>query len=49
MDVTATRTFPRRNLIGLGEDAMLYVGLLVACLLAYLFIGKAFTRRVSRS
>lgn len=46
---SATRTFPRRNLIGLGEDAMLYIGLLFACLLAWLFIGKAFTRRVSRS
>ena len=30
---SATRTFPRRNLIGLGEDAMLYVGLLLAGLL----------------
>jgi hypothetical protein len=46
---SATRTFPRRNLIGLGEDAMLYIGLLIACLLLYLFIGKAFKRRLSRS
>lgn len=45
----ATRTFPRRNLIGLGEDAMLYIGLLATCLLICQFIAKAFTRRLSRS
>ena len=42
---SATRTFPRRNLIGLGEDAMLYIGLLLAGLLLVQFVGKAFKRR----
>ena len=42
---SATRTFLRRNLIGLGEDAMLYIGLLVAGLLLVQFVGKAFKRR----
>jgi hypothetical protein len=46
---SATRTFPRRNVIGLGEDSLLYIGLLIAGLLLWQFIGKAFTRRVSRS
>ena len=46
---SATRTFPRRNLIGLGEDAMLYIGVLIAGLLLCQFIGKAFRRRLSRT
>jgi hypothetical protein len=41
---SAARTFPLRNLIGLGEDAALYVGVLIAGLLIVTYIGKAFKR-----
>ena len=40
----ATRTFPRRNLIGLGEDAALWIGVLIAGLMLWQFLGKAFKR-----
>jgi hypothetical protein len=46
---SATRTFPRRNLIGLGEDAVLYIGLLIGGLLLCQLIGKAFKRLLARS
>ncbi len=43
----AARTFPRRNLIGLGEDAALWFGVLIAGLLLWQFLGNAFKRLLS--
>ncbi|MEO8371416.1 MAG: hypothetical protein ABI806_19675 [Candidatus Solibacter sp.] len=43
-----TRTFTRRNLIGLGEDAVLWIGVLIALVLLWQLIGKAFKRLLSR-
>jgi len=45
---TATRTFPRRNLIGIGEDGMLYIGLLIGGLLLCQLIGKGVKRLLTR-
>ncbi len=44
---SGTRAFARRNLLGLGQDGVLYIGVLIAGLLLVHFLGKAFTRRVS--
>jgi len=44
----AARTFPRRNLIGLGEDAALWIAVLIALALLWQFIGNAFKRLLSR-
>jgi len=43
-----TRTFPRRNLIGLAEDAALWIAVLIALALLWQFIGNAFKRILSR-
>lgn len=43
-----TRTFPRRNLIGLGQDALLWTGVLIALALLWHFLGKGFKRVLSR-
>jgi len=44
----ASRTFTRRNLVGLGEDTVLWIGVLIAGLLILTFLGKAFNRLLER-
>jgi hypothetical protein len=44
----ATRTFPRRNLIGLGEDVVLWIAVLIALALLWHLISNAFKRLLKR-
>lgn len=37
---SATRTFARRNLVGMGEDVVLYIGVLIAGLLLFQFLWQ---------
>jgi hypothetical protein len=45
---SATREFPRRNLIGLGEDALLYVGVLIAGLVLWQLLANGLKRLMAR-
>jgi len=45
---SATRDFLPRNLRGIAVDGALYLGVLIGCLMIAHFIGKAWTRLLSR-